>query len=87
MRTPLVSLAVLAVLAVPVLALDPLHAGTEYARLQKWRFSAPVALPSPVTLARDTATWTLSAGTVRVMEPLADGTITGLVFEGQGTSG
>ena len=37
-----------------------------------------------ITIARDTATSTLQSGTVRHMEPLADGTVTSIVFEGQG---
>jgi hypothetical protein len=60
-------------------------AAADYARLQRWQFSQPVPLPAGgVTITRDTATWTLASGTVRLMEPLADGTVTGLVFEGQG---
>jgi hypothetical protein len=63
-------------------AVDPQK---DYERLQRWQFSAPVALPSGgVTITRDTASWTLTSGTVQLMEPLVDGTITGLVFEGQG---
>lgn len=74
---------VLAALSVSALAaVDP---KTDYDRLQRWQFSPPVPLPAGgVTLTRDTATWTLTSGTVRLMEPLADGTVTGLVFEGQG---
>jgi hypothetical protein len=73
------------VFALPLLALDPASARAAYDRLQKWQFAAPVPLPAPVTFTRDTATWTLASGTVRLMEPMADGTVTGLVFEGQGT--
>jgi hypothetical protein len=63
-------------------AVDP---KTDYDRLQGWRFSQAVPLPAGgITIARDTATWTLQSGTVRHMEPLADGTVTGIVFEGQG---
>jgi hypothetical protein len=66
-------------------AIDGGQASSEYARLQKWSFSAPVALPAGgVTFTRDTATWTLTTGTVRLMEPAADGSISGVVFEGTG---
>ena len=74
-----------AVLALPLSALDATSARAEYDRMQKWQFSPAVTLPAPVTFTRDTATWTLASGTVRLMEPLADGTVTGLVFEGKGT--
>jgi hypothetical protein len=73
------------VAALPLFALEPSNARAEYDRLQKWQFAAAVPLAAPVTFTRDTATWTLTSGTVRLMEPLADGTVTGLVFEGQGT--
>jgi len=65
-------------------ALDPKDARTEYVRMQNWLFSAPVSLTTPLTITRDTATWAFETGTVRVMEPSADGTSTGLFFEGQG---
>lgn len=81
----LIAQSVLALLASPILALDPAAARAEYERMTKLRFAAPVPLTAPVVFTRDTATWTLSSGTVRLMEPLADGTVTGLVFEGQGT--
>jgi hypothetical protein len=79
----LVVLAALALFATTAgAAVDP---KIDYDRLQRWQFSPPVPLPAGgVTITRDTATWTLSSGTVRLMEPLADGTVTGLVFEGQG---
>jgi hypothetical protein len=63
---------------------DPKDARSEYARMQKWLFSSPKTLTAPVTITRDTATWTFESGSVRLMEPAADGTVTGLVFEGQG---
>jgi Peptidase family M1 domain len=73
--------AALVLCALPVFALDP---AADYARMQKWQFSEGIPLAGPVTIARDTATWTLESGTVRLMEPLSDGTVTGLVFEGKG---
>ncbi|MFP5246321.1 MAG: hypothetical protein ACLGH0_06470, partial [Thermoanaerobaculia bacterium] len=57
---------------------------TDYARMQKWQFSPAVTLSAPVTFTRDTATWTLESGTIRRMEPLSDGTSSGIVFEGRG---
>lgn len=58
---------------------------SDYERLMRWQFSPPVPLPAGgVTITRDTATWKLESGTVRLMEPLADGTVTGVVFEGRG---
>lgn len=85
MRHRLAVVLAVAVVALPLFALDATTARAEYDRLQKWQFSPAVPLPAPVTFTRDTATWTLTSGTVRLMEPLADGTVTGLVFEGQGT--
>ena len=77
--------AALLLVALPLSALDAALARAEYDRLQQWQFSPAVTLAAPVTLTRDTATWTLASGTVRLMEPLADGTVTGLLFEGKGT--
>src|ERR1700736_1870516 len=57
----------------------------DYQRLQRWQYSAqPIALTHPIIFTRDTATWTLQSGSVRLAEPMSDGRITGLVFEGQG---
>jgi hypothetical protein len=82
-RLPLAAAIVL--ITFPLFALDPANARAEYDRLQKWQYAAAVPLPAPVTFTRDTATWTLTSGTVRLTEPMTDGTITGLVFEGEGT--
>ena len=85
MRNRLPFLAALGLFATSALgAIAPNDARAEYERLQKWQFSTAVPLPSPVTIARDTATWTLQSGTVRAMEPAGDGTVTGFVFEGNG---
>jgi hypothetical protein len=81
-RPSLVLLA-LTLTASSLFALDPQNARAEYDRMQKWQFSQPVSLTAPVTITRDTATWTFDSGTVRFMEP-ADGIVTGIVFEGQG---
>jgi hypothetical protein len=57
----------------------------DYDTLSQWRFSsAPVSLGNPVSWTRDTATWTLSEGRIQVLEPTADGDLTGFVFEGRG---
>ncbi|MDH3523835.1 MAG: M1 family aminopeptidase [Acidobacteriota bacterium] len=57
----------------------------DYEALSAWRFSSvPVALAGEVSWQRDTAIWTLSSGRIQVLEPTADGTATGFVFEGQG---
>ncbi|HVE71060.1 MAG TPA: M1 family aminopeptidase [Thermoanaerobaculia bacterium] len=78
-------LAAITLAAFPLLALDPANARAEYDHLQKWQFAVATPLTAPVTITRDTATWTLISGSVRLIEPLADGTVTGLMFEGQGT--
>ncbi len=60
-------------------------ARADYERLQEWRFSGPVAVPEGgLSFARETATWVLETGEVRLQEPTADGAVTGLVFEGRG---
>jgi hypothetical protein len=64
---------------------DAAQASAEYARMQRWAFSSPLPLPAGgVTLTLDTATFTMTSGTVRLMEPSADGMVSGLVFEGTG---
>lgn len=78
-------LVALLVCALPALGIDSSSAANDYARMQKWQFSDAVQLSAGgVAITKDTATWTLTSGTVRLMEPLSDGTITGVVFEGQG---
>ena len=84
MRRPL-PLVLAGLLALPLFALDPQDARSEYERLQQWRFSRPVTLSEPVTFTRDTATWTLTSGKLRTMEPAADGLVSGFIFEGDGT--
>lgn len=81
----LASAAFAVVLSVPALAApDPREASVTYQQLQKWTYSSPASLTAPVTIRRDTATWTFESGSVRLMEPAPDGTSTGLLFEGQG---
>jgi len=76
-------LAMLILLSFPALSFsDPL---ADYAQLQKWQFSSPVTLPpGGLTWTEADAKWTLESGTVRLMQPLPGGAVTGLVFEGKG---
>jgi peptidase M1-like protein len=65
-------------------AFDPSRAAADYAALQKWQYAtAPIAITTPVTISRDTATWTLTSGSVYLTEPVG-GHATGIVFEGTG---
>ncbi len=69
-------------IAIPAFAAGPRQ---DYDQLQKWQFTtAAISISEPVTLKRDTATWTLKSGSLRLMQPLPGGKITGLVFEGDG---
>ncbi|MCP5049741.1 MAG: M1 family metallopeptidase [bacterium] len=57
-----------------------------YQQLTEWKFTRE-AIPVPaagITWKRDNASWVLEQGEIRLMEPTADGKITGLVFEGRG---
>lgn len=81
---PSIAVLLLVLSASSLFALDPKNARAEYERIQKWQFSQPVPLTAPVTITRDTATWTFDSGSVRLMEPTSDGVVTGVVFEGQG---
>ncbi len=58
----------------------------DYEQLTHWEFSTrAMALPaSGIRLRRDTAEWIFETGTVRPMRPTTNGSVTGLVFEGQG---
>lgn len=58
----------------------------EYVRMQVWKV-AHTAIPVPaegLTFVRDVATWRLESGSLRPLEPLADGFVPGFVFEGNG---
>lgn len=74
--------AVTTVLAAPSRADPP----EDYTRLRAWRYStAPDAVPAGgVSWSWDTASWSLASGRLWVQEATADGTVTGLVFEGEG---
>jgi hypothetical protein len=83
-KIPLVfGLPMLILLSFPALSFsDPL---ADYAQLQKWQFSSPVTLPpGGLTWTVADATWALESGSVRLMQPLPGGAVTGLVFEGKG---
>jgi peptidase M1-like protein len=84
-RAPAVAVAVLIGFAVSLnAAFDPAKAAADYASLQKWQYTTTaVPITSPVTISRDTATWTLTSGSIYLMQP-AGGRSTGLVFEGSG---
>jgi hypothetical protein len=71
--------------ATAVRANDLKQLKSDYDMLQKWQYSTPpVRITQPVTITRDTATWTLSSGTVAFAEPISGGHITGLVWQGEG---
>ncbi|MHB0971135.1 MAG: M1 family metallopeptidase [Thermoanaerobaculia bacterium] len=56
----------------------------DYRSMQKWLFAPAAPLAQGVTISTDTATWDLASGTVSLMQPVSDGAVTGLVFEGEG---
>ena len=70
--------------AVPLAAATPEQWKADYDLLQKWQYGAPMPLTKPVTITRDTATFTLNSGSVAFAAPIASGRVTGLVFEGNG---
>ena len=77
---PLLAVA-LASLAVAATAEPP----ADYVRLNLFRFSStPSSLAAEMSWTYDTAAWTLSSGRLWVQEPIADGTLTGFVFAGEG---
>jgi len=79
-------LVVLAVLALPALAITPGSAANDYQRLLEWRFSeTALAVPEGgLSFDVDAATFHLDRGAVRPMQPTAEGVVTGFVFEGEG---
>jgi len=65
-------------------AFDPLRATSAYETLQRWQYTTQeVAVAQPLEIQCDTAKWTLTSGTVHLMQPV-EGRVTGLVFEGKG---
>lgn len=58
---------------------------SDYGSMQSWQYStAAIPITQPITIARDSATWTLTSGNVYLAKPIASGRITGLVWQGQG---
>src|SRR5256885_16859118 len=58
----------------------------DYRKLQQWRYRRePVAIPAEgIRWSFGGASWTLEAGRIWLAEPVADGVVTGIVFEGKG---
>jgi len=88
---PVVAAIIILVLCPPalVIAADGIldqWASAHETLLDEWLFGTDGApLPEEgLRFAVDTGEWVLESGTVRPMQPLADGSVTGLVFEGQG---
>lgn len=66
-------------------AATPQQWKSDYDTLQKWQYaSSGIPLAKPITITRDTATWTLNSGTVHLGQPTPSGRVTALVFEGDG---
>jgi hypothetical protein len=85
LRASLLTGFIFAALCSPAFAADPAQARGDYERLLKWQFSTiAIAITQPVTITRDTATFTLTSGNVHLMQPVSSGRVTGLVFEGDG---
>jgi hypothetical protein len=84
--TKSVSLVVCVVLSsVSLFAAEPSQVQTDYEAMKKWQFATTtISVAQPVTIKRDTATWTLNNGTVSLMQPISGGHVTGLVWRGEG---
>jgi hypothetical protein len=66
-------------------AADPQQIQRDYALLQSWQYGTnAIPLTKPVTIVRDTATFTLTSGNVYLAQAAPSGRVTGLVFEGDG---
>jgi len=74
----------LCVAALPLAAATAEQWKADYDLLQKWQYGAPIPLTKPITITRDTATFTLNSGSVALAAPTSSGRVTGLVFEGEG---
>jgi hypothetical protein len=57
-----------------------------YRHLIQLKFSSrPIPVPAGgIVFKRDNASWNLEKGHIRLMQPTADGKVTGLIFEGEG---
>ncbi len=85
LQSSLLTAFVVLAFSLPAFAADPAQARADYDRLQRWQFaSAPIALTQAISIRRDTATITLTSGSVHLMQPTSSGRVTGLVFEGEG---
>jgi hypothetical protein len=89
MRRTVLSAAALAVvvaqLVSPSVAASALGKA-DYEALKEWRFGAERPLPTGGFVFRsEEAEWTLESGRLQLQEPTADGAVTGLVFEGEGS--
>lgn len=85
LRASLLTAFVLVSLTLPAFGADPAQARADYERLQQWQFAVdPIVLTQPLTFGRDVALFKLLSGKVHLMQPVASGRVTGLVFEGEG---
>src|ERR1043165_4920454 len=72
-------------LTASLLALEPGRAAADYEAMQKRLYSKAIPVPAGgLTFTRDTATWTLTRGEIRLSEPASDGRVTGFTFTGEG---
>lgn len=85
MRRPAV-LVLLSLLLPSALLASPRATLDDYQKLQQWRYrSEPVAVPAEgVRWSFAGASWSLESGRIWLAEPVADGVVTGIVFEGKG---
>src|SRR5207237_8852513 len=70
--------------ALPLAAATPEQWKADYDLLQKWQYGPATPLAKPIVIKRDTATFTLTSGSVALAAPTSSGRVTGLVFEGEG---
>jgi len=79
------TIAILFLLAAPALA-APRATVEDHQKLQQWRYRAePVAVPAAgIRWSFAGASWSLDSGRLWLAEPVADGAVTGIVFEGKG---
>lgn len=85
MRSPAVLILLSLVLSFPAFA-APHATLDDYQTLQQWRYrKEPIAVPAEgLRWSFAGASWTLESGRLWLAEPTADGTVTGIVFEGKG---
>jgi hypothetical protein len=85
MRCPAVLIFLLLVLPSAALA-SPRATLDDYQKLQQWRYQRePVMVPAEgLRWSFAGASWVLESGRIWLAEPVADGAVTGIVFEGKG---